>query len=145
MNLCSSCQAFDIHSFAKDADHTRGYRYKEVVAAAKEGCRFCFLLYQSTLEDKPQETDWLHLQMSEDYTVRDRKHAKEEGLRYNKLRISTGRRYRWVRKEYGSPHYQETICRHEFRVLADSGKLGPLKERMISSETPILTSNQHHR
>ena len=51
MALCSSCDAFDVQSFASSRNNTRGYTLKAVVTAAAKGCSFCSLLFNSLEKD----------------------------------------------------------------------------------------------
>lgn len=52
MELCEACQAFDIQAFAKGKPQYRGYRLKDTVYAAQNGCSFCSMLIDN-LQDVP--------------------------------------------------------------------------------------------
>ena len=49
MELCRTCQAFDIQSFAKHGPQFRGYYLDDAVRAAKGGCSFCSMLIDNLL------------------------------------------------------------------------------------------------
>lgn len=44
MDLCSRCQAFNVHAFARHKYPWRGYRLRHVIEAAGNGCSFCAML-----------------------------------------------------------------------------------------------------
>lgn len=47
MELCETCQAFDIQAFAKGKPEYRGYKLKDTVHAAQHGCSFCSMLIEN--------------------------------------------------------------------------------------------------
>lgn len=49
MELCRSCQSFDIQSFARHGPEFRGYYLSDAVRAAQDGCSFCSLLIENLL------------------------------------------------------------------------------------------------
>jgi hypothetical protein len=124
MELCSSCSDFDLHSFSLDRDQMRGYRYKDVAIAAGEGCRFCSLLFEIAGEENPRDSDWLHLQISEDSSVGGSADAIERGLpglRYNTISIVIGTRFQRI------VQHEAKYCRKELCVLADTGERAHLR------------------
>jgi len=62
--LCSVCRAFDLYSFRRDVEGYRGYAFEKVVSGAKQGCRFCAMLYdcyKSLRTDEP----YIHLRLDQ--------------------------------------------------------------------------------
>ncbi|CAH0002536.1 unnamed protein product [Clonostachys byssicola] len=45
--LCQRCQAFDIQAFAKDQYEYRGYKLKDLLESATQGCSFCSMLVEN--------------------------------------------------------------------------------------------------
>jgi hypothetical protein len=51
MELCRSCQSFELHSFDAAPDRARAVRLLDVEKGERQGCNFCKLLYQKVRAD----------------------------------------------------------------------------------------------
>ena len=46
LDLCSTCQLFDLYSFQRDVEQCHGYTVDKVEEGKMAGCRFCGMLYE---------------------------------------------------------------------------------------------------
>jgi hypothetical protein len=108
--LCDNCQNFDIQSFTRNPNHTRGFLHRDVKHGAEEGCEFCSLLWDS-IEGVELPTykyanfrggqnpllsdDYVHMTISKDYD--NVKLRKGEGLGANRMLVERGHRFTDVR------------------------------------------------
>ncbi|KAK0618828.1 heterokaryon incompatibility protein-domain-containing protein [Immersiella caudata] len=76
--LCERCQQFDIQALGDRAYPWRGYRTKDALNSASEGCLFCSILVQELLPPAKQAErrktgDWIHLRaLRREWTASDR-------------------------------------------------------------------------
>ena len=123
--LCDHCQRFDIQSFARSASCRRGYVFREVKAAAADGCEFCSLLLDSVKDvERPTyfytnnlgrrtttNSDlYVHMTLSENYTDKKMQSASP-GLRANRLLTEIEDRFSEVKN----------ASEHELCLAADPG------------------------
>lgn len=158
MNLCTSCQGFDIQSFSRQPNGVRGYKLQTVKAEAESGCKFCNFVYRNVEKYVPaQNSDlWVWLKVSEDGLVnRDRPHQQKKrsnnGVqRINRLHLELSplpyEFYTQTGKFWPSSDWPIQIKDADFCISAEPGQCVGVRSRVcLSSYLLGFQEVQHQR
>jgi hypothetical protein len=89
MDLCLSCQKFNLHAFSRTPDQACSYRLVAVEKAAREDCSFCKLLYQNiqpSIVKFPLDPNKCWVRMVTP-TNREHKTSRRPGLQLSELEV----------------------------------------------------------
>jgi hypothetical protein len=116
--LCERCSRFDIQSFTKTQNRTRGYKLSDVETSAADNCRFCLLLLDSVKGLDPPDPFYIstfgalkstkpelyiHMTLSENFDPIVKN--KIGPFRFNRLHTAIGDRFDEVRS-----HSEIELC-----------------------------------
>jgi hypothetical protein len=116
--LCDRCSIFDVQSFTKTPNRTRGYKKSDVETSAASNCRFCRLLLETVEGLDPPDPFYIstfgglkstrpelyiHMTLSENGEAATEKTVGPFG--FNRLHIAVGGRFEEVRS-----HSEVELC-----------------------------------
>ncbi|KAF4993354.1 hypothetical protein FGRMN_6542 [Fusarium graminum] len=148
MELCGTCQAFNIQAFDAETYAIRGYKLLSAINAAESGCPFCSLLVKARFPQGRRQgmgaflhylTDWIYIQADQDWKRRlesQCSHNDNDNSSHNSAVSSPlGLTRLWAIRT-PRPHAPRLGL---FQVLADEGSPaainGDVMGRLLDAET----------
>ncbi|KAK2697757.1 hypothetical protein QWA68_002721 [Fusarium oxysporum] len=147
MELCDTCQAFDIQAFDPVKFPVRGYKLLSAISAAESGCPFCSLLIKARFPQGRKQgviavlqnwPEWIYLQGSERWeSWLESQYNRKDNNNTSSLEDPLGLLRLWA---IGSTTFRRNdlaLC--QFQILADEDSPaainGDVAGRLLDTET----------